>query len=240
MSTLTAKGLVLKETCVGEADKILTLLLKEHGRISVSARSARKTGSKFLSAAQTFCYADFSVYSGKGFYSLASAEPIKNFYGIAEDYDKLRTASYIVELADKTLMDGENCDEILYLLLVTLSKLEKNAQPPEIVRAVFLIKFLQLNGYSPETSVCSECGEKLNEPGGEIYLGESGTVCEGCAEGMAHIKISAGCLRAVSYILSQKTQSIFSFEINEKTGGELIIAAGFLSEAHMDVKLKSG
>jgi len=239
MGAITAKGLVLRETRVGEADKILTVLLKEYGKLSVSAKGARKTNSKFLSAAQLFCYADFVIYAGKGFYSLASAQPIENFYGMAADYERLRVGAYVAELADRTLMENLNCDAILYFLLVTLKNIEKGALAPEIIRGVFELKFLQLCGYSPEVGVCSECGGELIR---EARIGEYGALCVNCAGGGPRpaLKISGGCLRAMRYILDQQANKIFSFSVDEKTGSELISAAGFLLRAHTDVRTRSG
>jgi len=262
MGALTAKGLVLKETPVGEADKILTILLKEYGKMSVSARGARKTNSKTMSAAQLFCYSDCVVYSGKGFYSLASAQPIDNFYGISSDYDKLRAGSYVLELADRVLMENENCDEILRLLLTTLKALERGVHAPEIVRSVCEFKFMQLNGYSPEVSVCSACGGGTGGEAGEIFFGEFGAVCAGCCERdlklekyekdvrrdswradrenfRSHIRISPSCVNAVAFILARDIKDLFSFKINNETGAELIAAAGFFLNAHLDVRLNS-
>jgi len=250
MSSINSRGLVLKEVNVGEADKILTILMKEHGKVSVSAKGARKTNSKFLSAAQLFCYADFVVYSGKGFRSLASAQPIESFFGISADYEKLCAGAYVLELAEKILLENENCDGILYLLLLTLKNLEKGAHGPEIIKSVFELKFLQLNGYSPEVSVCAECGGEI---GSKIFLRGDGVICGGCVDtrdeqkfsygdiydNRPEINISAGCLNAIRYILGQEIKSIFSFKTDKKTGSELINAAGFFLNAHMDVKLKS-
>ena len=52
-------GLIIKETNVGEADKILTILTHELGIIQAVANGARSYKSKFIAACQLFCYTDF-------------------------------------------------------------------------------------------------------------------------------------------------------------------------------------
>ena len=235
MRTFNAKGLVLKETLVGEADKILTVLLKERGKVSVSAKGARKTGSKFLFASQVFCYCDYVIYTGGKYYSIASAQFIDNFYGISSDYDKLCIGAYLLELTDKVIMENQDCDDILYLLLKTLKTLEKGTHCPELIRCAYELKFLQLNGYSPEVSVCADCGSAVNE---NIFFNHFGLICQDCAQGSAS-QISPGCLHAVRYILSQEINKLFSFTINEKTLSELKNITKGLFDMHMGVKLKS-
>ena len=235
MGAFKARGLALRETNVGEADRLVTLLLKGRGKLTVSARGARKVKSKYLAAARPFCYADYTVYAGAGFNTLASADVIDNFFGVAEDYEKLCAGAYFLELAEKTVMEDMPCDDLLYLLLVTLKTLEKGTRPAEFIRCVFEIKFMQLCGYAPATEACAECGAE----DGLIFFGAYGAVCGRCAKEHGAAQASAGLLKAVGYILESDIKNVYMFNTDDNTAAELKRAAKTLFNAHSDARLKS-
>ena len=105
MQTIKARGLVLREYEAGESDKRLLLLCKEHGRMMIYARGARKPKSKFMAAAQLFTYADYVITVGRGFHALAQAQVIESFYGLRTDYDRLTAAHLLAEVCEKTLLE---------------------------------------------------------------------------------------------------------------------------------------
>ena len=74
MGTEKLRGIVIREQVKGERNKQIVLLAKGVGRVVLSARGARNVKSKLLAATQLFCYADFVVYEGNGFYSINQAE----------------------------------------------------------------------------------------------------------------------------------------------------------------------
>jgi len=230
-----AKGLALREFNAGEADRTVTLLLKGRGKVVVSAKGARKVKSKFLTAARPFCYADYTVYDGGRFRTLASADVIDNFYGITEDYDKLCAGAYFLELAEKTVMEELPCDDILHLLLVSLKAVEKNAHDPGLIRSVFDIKFLQLNGYAPGLDNCAGCGTDK----ALTHMGAFGAVCTRCAKEAPSVRISVACMDAVAYILSCEMRNLYLFNIDVKTAAELRDLGRLLLNAHSEVRTKS-
>ena len=249
MSTFKARGIVLKEYTAGEADKKVTLLLKERGKMTVFAKGAHKTGSKFLQTTQQFAYCDYVIYAGSGFFSIASAMPIYHFYDLSADYAKFCTGAYLMELTEKVILENSACDDILYLLLKTLKNIEKGLLSPGILRSVYEFKFLQLNGYSPEILVCIECGEKVKFHSDCVETSQHlppifsgyGTVCGKCAKTHSYglMPASAGLMNAITYILSADIKKLFSFRIDERICSELKKAAGIFLSAHIDVKLKS-
>ena len=155
MKTFKARGIVLRENPVGETDKYVDLLLKGIGKLSVSARGARKPGSKFLAGTQPFTYSDFVIYDSGKFNTMSQIDIIEGFYGLRNDYDKLCTGNYFLELCNKVIIPGEECDDLLLLLLKTLSALARDKVTPNIAARVFEVKFLQFNGYSPELEDCN-------------------------------------------------------------------------------------
>ena len=80
MSSEKIRGIIIRENFSGEADKFLTVFAKDVGKISVYAKGARNTKSKFLAASSLFTYADFMVRTATKTPTLLSADVIENFY----------------------------------------------------------------------------------------------------------------------------------------------------------------
>jgi len=239
------KGIILKETIVGEADKILTVLLYGRGKISVSARGARKPGSKFLSAAQPFCLADFVIYAGNGFYAAAQIDLIESFYKLRDDYDMYRYASFFAEMTDKMILPDMPAENALVLLATTFYAIVRGAAPLPLISAAFQFKFLQLEGYAPETGKCAVCGGR-EAAGSGLFFGAEGIVCENCGESprvKEHkrypVRISETTRYAIEYILNTDIKKLYNFTLSEKETGAIYEAAGVFRDCNIDAEFKS-
>jgi DNA repair protein RecO (recombination protein O) len=252
MSTVKARGVVLKETPVGESDKIITLLTKERGKISVSARGARKTKSKYLAGTQLFTYSDFVLFDGKRFYSVTQIDIIENFYAIRREYDKLCCGNLFVEMCDKLILENMPCEDILFLLLKALLALARDRTRPQLVSRAFEFKFMQLSGYAPEMTRCSQCGGPLS--GNSLGFGGFGLLCRDCRpekENSGVVRILVETASIIQYILSTDTKDLFRFnimvngqrlspfDINKQTARELLAASVIFIGVHAEQKLKS-
>lgn len=237
MKSFKARGIVLKETFSGESDKYVVLLLKGLGKLSVSAKGARKPNSKFLAGTQPFTYSDFVIYDGGRFYTMSQIDIIESFYGLRSDFDKLCYANYFLELCDKILLANEECDDILILLLKTLSLVSKDKVAPELAARVFEFKFLQLNGYGPETDACSECGGELVPP---IFFHADGCICHQCNFAFpGAIPISPSTAQAIGYILNAAPERLFSFSAGAQTLTQLKQASKIFIDSHLNITIKS-
>lgn len=234
LSVFKARGLVLNERDAGESDKIVTLLLKEYGRLTVSARGARKPKSKFMAGAQLFTYSDFVIFKGKNFHALAQVDVIENFYALRGDYARLCYGHYFLELCDKTILESMACDALLRLLLLCLSALNKG-RSPSLTARVFEIKFFQWQGLAPETEICSNCGGALTEP---IYFSFGGALCENCRRPSA-VRLSPAAAYAIRYVLAAPLNRLFQFDLADSALTELKMAARLFLRGHFDLTLKS-
>ncbi len=237
MSTFKARGIVLKENFVGESDKFVSLLLKGVGKLSVSARGARKPRSKFLAGTQLFTYSDFVIFDGGKFNTMAQIDIIENFYDLRNDYGKLCYSNYFLELCEKVLLPNVACDEVLFLLLKALSLLSKDKINPELCARIFEFKFLQLNGYAAELTCCFECGEVFGMP---YHFSDNGLVCGNCKKNKPRkVFISEACISALNYILESELGEVFSFKVSDGVLKELRQCSQIFIEAHLEVTIKS-
>ena len=232
------RGLVLREYEAGESDKRLVIFCKGQGRLMVYARGARKPTSKFMSAALLFTYADFVLTKGQGFYSLAQAEIIESFYPLREDYDRLMTAHLVAEACDKTLWEDIESDDLLRLVLKTLSVLAKGKMPPLQGACVFLFRFLDVHGLRPQTDTCVVC-EKPFQDIRRGSISAEGLVCELCKPA-TYQPISAAAIAAMQYILDNDLTQAFLFNARDDILMELRKAADLLWKCHFEWELRSG
>ncbi len=150
MSVIKAKGIVLKEIDSGESGKTLVILAEGIGRIIASARGAKKVTGKLFSASEAFTCGEYCFYQGKGFYSVTQAEVLEKFYPIRGDVEKLAYACYFSDMISECLFEGMEADDILRLLLRTLTVLSKTDIPPRLAARVFELRFLKLLGFASD------------------------------------------------------------------------------------------
>ena len=119
-------GLVLRETPVAEHDKLLTLLTPSEGQISVIAKGARSSRSKFLSSAKLFTYANFEIYKKGEYRYLRDASVNEPFFGLSDDIEKMSLASYLCELATDITGEAVSSVDVLRMTLnlISLSLIE--------------------------------------------------------------------------------------------------------------------
>ncbi len=159
------KGIVISEVQFRENDKMLTVFSDLHGKISVFARGAKKSGSKFTASAQVFCYSELELVSGKtNVYTLRDAHLIESFYGLRTDLDKLTYASKIVRLASKVIQEELEDKESLRLILNSLHFLSESENEYnkfyELIYCVFRMRLVYLQGYLPPVT-CKYSGTEL-------------------------------------------------------------------------------
>ncbi len=236
MSEIKIRGIVVKETFVGDADKIITVIAKDYGKIRINAKGARRAKNKFISATSMFAYCDFVIYSKNNYNGLSQADILESFYNLTSDLLKLSYASYFAEVLEKTTPEAQSSNDILLLLLKALTALKNNKIPFKLIARIFEIKFLQLSGVMPETSVCTQCGKN----GTEIYFGAEGIVCKECKiSSLNYIKITPTVIYTINYILSSKINKLFNFNISDESLEILNRISKLLFREHIGLRFKT-
>lgn len=149
MKFVRTQGVVLRYRNRNEADRLLTVLSPDLGKIMVYARGCRKPKSRFLAFSQLFCYAELIMSPYRDIYILNQAEVKNSYFDIRNDMDRLFCATYIVNLAEEAATTGENHTPLFMLLLHTLSYLSYSSRHPLEVALIYELKFLSMSGYRP-------------------------------------------------------------------------------------------
>ena len=195
---IVTKGLVLRETQTKEADKILTVLTAERGRLGVIARGARRKNSRIAAASELLAYSELVLYERRGWYLLDEASTLALWNNVRRDVTLLSLASYFAELAESVTAEDVPAPETMSLLLNALYALDATSKPPELIKAAYELKLLALAGYEPLVADCAVCGQRAPEE--PLFDAEQGVVlCRRCAgvAGRSMLPLDAGSLAAM-------------------------------------------
>lgn len=204
-------GLVLRETDTRDADKILTVLTPDRGRLSVIARGARRKGSRVAAACQLLAYSEMTLYEKGRWTMLDAADTIELFDGLRQDLTALSLAAYFAELTE-AVSDGSG-GNVLPLLLNALYALSALKKPPQLVKPAFQFRLMALAGYEPMADSCALCGAP--QPENPMLDVVHGVVhCGKCREkGGLSLPLTASGLAALRYVLYGDPRRLYSFSL---------------------------
>ena len=219
----TVQGIVLREINYKEADKILTVLTREEGKLTLKARGCRRKNSRLLASSQLLVYSELAITQRGEFITLVEGDPLTQFRRLGEDIDKLALASYFAEVTEKTVQEGEVCPDILSLLLNCLYALDTLDKPLEQVKAVFQLRLLTLTGLAPLLDSCVVCGNpQPEEP--RLHLLQGVLHCAACrtqvGDGVS-MPLSPAALAAARYIVAGEAKKLFSFSLTPEACKQL-------------------
>lgn len=171
------EAVVLRTHKLGEVDRILTLLTRQHGQIRAVAKGIRKTTSRFGGRLEPFTIVDLQLYEGKNLDTVTQVEQLASYATkIIEDYQRYTIASAIVEAAER--LTREVSSEKHYLLVVgALRSLAQSDIDPDQILDSYLLRSLSLSGWVPSLTACVNCGA---EP--TVFSVQTGAVtCATCS-----------------------------------------------------------
>jgi DNA repair protein RecO (recombination protein O) len=177
-------AVVLRQQKLGEADRIVTLLTRRHGRIRAVAKGARRTKSRFGARLELASHVDVQLYSGRNLDIVTQVETLSPFGAeLAADYPRYTTATAVLETAERLAAEEGEPSLRLYLLTVgalrTLAERESERRHEAgLVLDAFLIRAMAVAGWEPALGDCAKCGEPGPHRAFSIQMG--GAVCNAC------------------------------------------------------------
>lgn len=142
-------GIILKQSPIGEYDRRISLLTKERGKLSAFAKGARRSGSRLAAATAPFVFGKFKLYEGRSSYTLAEADVQNYFEELREDYIGACYGMYFAEVADYYTRENNDEKEMLKLLYQSLKALCAPSLPDPLVRCVYELRAIAVNGEFP-------------------------------------------------------------------------------------------
>ncbi|MCF8010450.1 MAG: DNA repair protein RecO [Clostridiales bacterium] len=180
MKLYKADAVVISSREMREADRVLVLYSAQRGKIRAAAHGVNKPSSRKRGAVQPFCYSSFLLYRGRELDSISQCEAIETFPGLRNDLDKISYASYIAQLVDTVIVEGNTDRRIFSLLLVTLHLLSSTSMDLELLIRSFEIKLMKFSGFKPELNCCVICGESIKAKNINFSSSAGGIICDNC------------------------------------------------------------
>jgi DNA repair protein RecO (recombination protein O) len=223
---------------IGEYDKRLVILTKERGKITAFAKGARKPNSAFLACSQPFSFGEFMLYEGRNSYNIVSVDISNYFEELRKDLEAAYYGLYFCELADYFTNENEDSTEILKLLYQSLRALSQETIGKQLVRRIYELKILTLNGEAPEVFQCVSC-KSTNDC---LYFNSSagGIVCKVCAKTNTNlIKVSDSTIYTMQYIITSTIEKLYTFTVSNEVLYELQKCMESYKILYVDRKMKS-
>lgn len=173
-------GVVLRVQKLGEADRIVTLLTRRHGRVRAVAKGVRRTSSRFGARLEPFGHIDVQFYAGRSLDIVTQVQTVDGFGSrLVIDYGRYTTGCAVLETAERLAgAEGEPVLRLYLLVVGALRALADGQRDASLVLDAFLLRAMTTAGWAPALSECARCGtpgphRSFNVPAG-------GAVCPQC------------------------------------------------------------
>lgn len=225
------QGIVLRTWKLGEADRIVVIMTKGHGKVRAVAKGVRKTRSKFGARLEPTSHVVLQLYPGRELDTVTQVESIDHFRPIRDDLDLLSRAVTMLEAVDQLALEREPNVRLYQMLLGALRTLASGATA--LVVPGFFLKALSLEGFRPVVDTCVACGATDDLVAFDEMSG--GVLCRACRRGSA---LSPEALSLLQRILGGQLGSALNEEPSPATH-EVDVLATRLMEHHLERRLRS-
>ncbi len=231
MSLYRDEGVVLRTLRLGEADRIVTLLTRGHGKVRAVAKGVRRTRSKFGARLEPLSHVNLLCWQGRELDIVNQAEVVDTFRRVREDLGRVAKAYTLLESVDQIAQEGHPNPRLHDMLVGALRALADT--DAALLVPAFLLKTLALEGSAPVLDRCVSCGSTDTLVAFDLV--EGGVLCRRCRRGRP---VSPEAIELLRRILGgglvtvlQEPPGTLATEV-----GELVTEA---MEVHLDRRLRS-
>jgi DNA repair protein RecO (recombination protein O) len=184
------EAVVLRVHKLGEADRIITMLTRRHGRVRAVGKGVRRTTSKFGASLEPGSHIDVQLHSrlpegqhppgGQRGLDLVTQTESMGAYGaqVANDYGRWTAVSAICETAERLTEEGEPALRLYLLLVGALRTLAERSHAPGLILDAFFLRAMSNAGWEPALTECAKCSAP--GPHAAFNVAAGGSVCEDC------------------------------------------------------------
>lgn len=233
---LKTDGLVLREVPYNDTDKLLTVLTRDHGKMTLRARGVNRKKSQLVPACQLLAFSEFTVFENRGFHTINEAQTKTMFLGLRSDLELLSLASYFAQVAEVLSQEDFPNPQLLSLTLNAMYALETLKKPQLLVKAAFELRAACLAGYTPQLSGCAVCGntapDRFNVRHGILQC----AACQSADMDGLRMPVDQGLLMAMHYVVLSEASRLFSFSLSD----EALRCLSELTETYLATQLERG
>jgi len=224
-------GVVLRNYKLGESDRIIVLMTKEHGKVRAVAKGVRKTKSRFGARLEPLSHIDAQLHKGRNLDIVTQVDLVTSSFLLHNNLDRLIDGISMLEAVDQIAVDREPTPYLYRMLVGALETLSRNKSP--IVLAAFYWKLLAAEGVSPEVNMCVGCKSVTDLVA--FNLVEGGAQCRACRSG---VSITPQALELMGQILGGRLNEALA-QMETAATAEVTHLATQAMEHHIERRLRS-
>ncbi len=232
MSLYRDEAVVLRAWKLGEADRIVSVHTRSHGKVRAVAKGVRRTRSKFGSRLEPLAHVAIQLYRGRGdLDTVTQVETLERFAALRSDPARFARAESMLEVVENLAPEREPDPELHVMLVRALATLD--ADDSALVVPAFFLKVLAQQGLQPLLDECISCG--ADGPIASFDLADGGVLCENCRRGRP---LSPAALSLLRRILGGGLAGVLA-EGPSRGAAEVAELAAALVEQHLERRLRS-
>lgn len=217
MSNVSVNGIIISSMPIGEYDRRVEILTSDYGRISAFASGARKPSSELVAASRVFALGTFELYQGKNSYNMRHAKISEFFTELSTSMELSGYGFYFLELCRYFSRENVNASDMLSLLYYSLKALCRESIDNRLVRSVFELKMLDINGLCPGP-------ERIISPEGRFSIGR---------------ELNASTAYTINYVLGSEPSALYRFKLSDEVLDEFREVTARLMKMTVDREFKS-
>jgi DNA repair protein RecO (recombination protein O) len=219
LSLLKCQGVVIKTQDYKENDKLVWLYTDTNGKMTTIAKGAKKSKNKLFSVTLPLCYGEFVLFEGKSLAIIQEGKSMQSFQGLLNNLDKLTYSSYMCELIDIAMVEGENNRWLFKEFITTLYLLNTDAIDYELLIRAFELKLLKATGYGMTLNTCVVCKKSITLSN-YISLSYFGGICDKCNKEHS-VFISKGAYNALKFLTTTASDKIYRLNLSKDLKKEI-------------------
>jgi DNA repair protein RecO (recombination protein O) len=237
-------ALILRAVDVGESDRIVHLLVPEHGRVTAVAKGARRSTKRFSGTLDLFNHLRVSLHRRRGsaIGRLEQAVLVRHFAPLRSDAARFALACYLLELLDRLAPEGGARRDMQRLFRFALESFEaiSTHRPDVALRTILELRALDALGVRPELRRCVGCGRELADERVGFHVADGGPVCGACAVRRSGlVPVHLGTLRALERALSLEVAQLDRLVLSDRAIREARQVVGRFQRYHVGVEIRS-
>jgi len=232
-------AIVLKRRDIGEADRLLTVLARERGKLTLLAKGVRKPASRKAGHIEPFTHVELLVARGASLDLVTQAETITAHRQLREDLWRSALAYYIVELVDAVTQEADPNALVFDLLLETLNRIDQGARP-SLALQYGELHLLGLAGFQPQLFHCVECNQLLKPETNYFSLARGGALCPTHgAPGPDMAELSLPVLKVLRFMQSRSWEQVAQLQLGPEISQQVEALLVHYIVFHLERNLRS-
>ena len=233
-------ALVLRRSDFGEADRLLTLLTPQAGKVRAIAKGARRPTSRHSGNLELFSHARLLLARGRELEIVSQSHLLQPFRRVREHLETASHAYYLTEVTDAFLEPSDDATAVFTLLLGALTAMEEGTAEPSLLAAHYLLLLLDALGFRPELFVCLGCRSELRPVRNFLSIPQGGVFCPACGSRQPGARlIEPDVLKVLRNLLRVRAPGGLVVSVPPPVLGEVERVVRLLVEHHLDRRLRS-